>query len=113
MAQQSRLGRRATTLQRDPKGAIRVTYHETTVVEVRPNGTVVLDSGGWRTQTTKTRMNQASHQLGLCFSVYASRGTWYVDCWRSSEDYDNRVTCLFADGMKIPKEEARPCTGSH
>ena len=55
-----------------------VTYHETRVFEILPDGRVRLDSGGWRTATTKKRINQAARHFGRRFSVYAKNGDWYV-----------------------------------
>ena len=60
------------------QGKTIVRYHSTDVVTVYPNGNVKLDTGGWRTATTKVRMNQASAQFGLGFRVYADKGEWYV-----------------------------------
>jgi hypothetical protein len=72
MANQHKVGTTATAVQQQG-GIIRVIYHSTAVVEKTPEG-VRLDSGGWRTATTKTRMNQASNQFGLGFQVYAKAG---------------------------------------
>lgn len=40
---------------------------------------IVLNTGGWRTQTTKNRMNQASNQFHLGYWVYQSGGNWIVN----------------------------------
>jgi hypothetical protein len=50
-----------------------VWYHSTCVVEFDKD-VIKLCTGGWRTATTKTRMNQASNQFGLGYSVYQKRG---------------------------------------
>jgi hypothetical protein len=55
-----------------------VRYHNTIVVDREPDGTIVLDSGGWRTATTKLRMNQAANQFGLGFYVSQRKGDWFV-----------------------------------
>lgn len=39
---------------------------------------IKLDSGGWKKPLTKTRMNQASNQLGLGYLVYQKKGSWFV-----------------------------------
>lgn len=78
MTQTHKLGTRYTTLARLGDGTIRVTYHSTDVVTVRPNGDIVLDTGGWFTATTKVRMNQAANQLGLPYQVYQSDHSWFV-----------------------------------
>jgi hypothetical protein len=78
MGQQQRIGpgARATTVV-CTNGRIAVTYHSTLVVEATPDS-VTLDSGGWLTATTKTRMNQTSNQFDLGYHVYASKGLWHV-----------------------------------
>ena len=55
-----------------------VTYIQTNIVYWR-DGFVTLDSGGWETVTTKRKMNQASRQFGLGFSVYQRDYIWFVD----------------------------------
>ena len=93
MAQQHKVGSVHTAIQRSRDGITRIVYHSTSVVEIAPDGSVTLDSGGWRTSTTKTRMNQASNQFALGFQVYAKHGAWFVS-------FDGR-DLPFSDGMTI------------
>ena len=82
-------------------GARHYVYHRTAVVIVNPDKTIHLDSGGWRTATTRTAMNQASAQDELGFRVYQRRGDWFVD-WRGR-------TLPFTDQMlltHVPAEVA-------
>ena len=58
-------------------GRITVTYHNTRVVDVTTEH-ITLDTGGWRTVTTKLRMNQASVQFNLGYTVYQQKGQWFV-----------------------------------
>ncbi len=90
MSQNHTLGRRGTTARRGPDG-LSVVYHQTEVVHQLPDGGIVLDSGGWRTLTTKTRMNQAANQYGLDFQVSQKDFSWFVD-WKGA-------TIPFTDGM--------------
>lgn len=76
MAQQHQVGRTATTISTED-GETRVTYHSTAVVKFTAKR-VTLNSGGWMTATTKTRMNQASRQFGLGYSVFQKMYVWYV-----------------------------------
>ena len=92
MAQQSRLGTVATHVSRED-GVLTVRYHGTRVVEVYPNGKVILNSNGYRTSTTKTRMNQASTQFRLGFHVWQQNFAWFVDV--------DGHTLEFRDGMAI------------
>ena len=55
-----------------------VTYHETEVVNFDENK-IVLDSGGWKTVTTKRRMNQISSQYNLGYSVVQKKNKWFVN----------------------------------
>jgi hypothetical protein len=74
-------------------------YHRTAVVGVNTsNGAIRLDSGGWRTATTKLAMNQASHQDGLGFSVIQRKGDWFVN-WQGKE-------LPFTDGMVLSEEQS-------
>lgn len=92
MANQHRIGSHKTTRHRDSEGWYNVIYHETPVVKTK-NGKTILDSGGWRTNTTKTRMNQASHELGLGYSVFQNKHKWYVE--------HKGKTVPFSDGMGL------------
>lgn len=68
-----------------------VIYHKTAIVSWMDNK-ITLRSGGWETVTTKRKMNQASHQFGLGYSVYQRDHVWYVDL-------PDGNTVLFTDGM--------------
>jgi len=84
------IGTTATTIAKNS-----VTYHETTVVAFS-SGTITLDSGGWRTVTTKKRMNQASTEFGLGYSVFQKDFGWFVDL-------PNGETVDFKDGMTFSR----------
>ena len=77
MAQQSQIGRTATTIATDNEGYTVVTYHNTQVVRFN-NDEVYLNTGGWWSATTKTRMNQTAKQFGLGFSVFQKNDKWFV-----------------------------------
>lgn len=62
-----------TWLERRPDGSIAVRYHATDVVTYLPNGSFRLESGGWRTSTTKVRMQEYAP-----VSLYSERGIWYL-----------------------------------
>lgn len=78
MSQMEKIGAHHTTITRDREQNLVVHYHNTDVVTVRPSGEIILNTGGWRTVTTKRRMNQASAALGLGFTVYQEAGEWFV-----------------------------------
>ena len=79
MSQVHTVGKVATKVAVDSEGVLRVTYHGTHVVTVYPEGRIVLNTGGYFTVTTKTRMNQASNQFNLGFLVFQKDFDWYVD----------------------------------
>lgn len=73
-------------------GCTEYIYHSTSVAKIFDDGVVVLNSGGYRSNTTKLAMNQALNERGLPFSVYQKKGEWYVRDRRNNEDrafYDN------------------------
>ena len=59
-------------------GITRIVYHNTAVVKFN-NDEIILNSDGWNTVTTKTRMNQASNQFDLGFRVYQKNFDWFVE----------------------------------
>jgi hypothetical protein len=76
MSQQHKIGTVATTISTS-NGITRVCYHSTDVVSF-DSKSITLQTGGWWTATTKTRMNQAASQFDLNFSVSQKKGVWYV-----------------------------------
>lgn len=69
-----------------PHYAVRL--HQTDVVTMHPDGTYTLDSGGWKTTTTKDRINRyAPH------SLYAEKQEWWYRA--------NGIRYRFQDGMVV------------
>lgn len=63
----------------DTRGYTLYCYHGTDVVKVANcRSHVVLDSGGYRTYTTKLAMNQAFSEVGIRLRVVQIAYTWYV-----------------------------------
>jgi len=77
MSQQTRLGTHATTIQNRYGIETVVRYHTTEIVRFS-NERIELNTGGWRTATTKTRLNQASVQFGLGYHVHQKNYAWFV-----------------------------------
>ena len=91
------IGSRATTVAHwGDEGDTLVTYHETVVVMLKGD-TVTLNSGGYRTATTKRRMNETSARFHLGYRVFADAGHWYVQTWQQA-----RVP--FVDGMTFKRK---------
>lgn len=94
MSQQNRLGKLATTVCTMDNGDMVITYHSTPVVTKKANGSIVLNTGGWFTATTKTRMNQASHQFNLGYQVCQKAGNWFAS-WKGKEiPFDGSILVL-------------------
>lgn len=96
MAKQDKIGSHKTTISVVRTMTV-VTYHNTDVIQWG-NKTIMLNSGGWRTATTKLRMNQASRQYGLGIHVFQSKGKWYVN------HNDSGITLDFVDDMVINRK---------
>lgn len=84
-----KVGNNTYKVRRDDAIAIRL--HQTDVVTVFPDDSIKLDSGGWRTVTTKERMNA---WLPTPWHLWTEKGVWYLG--RRSDD-----TYLYADGIVI------------
>ena len=82
-----------TSIESDYDHPLIVRYHKTAIVKRDNAGVITLNSGGWRTVTTKRKMNQASHQFGLGYGVFQKDFDWYVDF--------NGATVEFEDGMEL------------
>jgi hypothetical protein len=92
----SRVSKKATSYRKTDEAIIFKLYG-TDIVTVYPKK-VVLNSGGYRTMTTKRRMNQISDELGLGYQVYSEKGEWVVvdKLWQSG-----RAELVFKDGMTL------------
>ena len=84
----------ATTITTGPDGAVSVRYHRTDVATLHPDGSATLRTGGWRTVTTKRRINQALRYFGIPALVYQHRHEWYVAA-HGGERLE------FEDGMRV------------
>ena len=62
-----------TYLEKRP-GAVAVRLHATDVLTFYPDGATVYNSGGWRTVTTKARMNE----YGAGVQISQARGVWFI-----------------------------------
>lgn len=81
-----------TYLKRRDNGNVAVQLHATDVVTIHSNDSVTLDSGGWRTVTTKDRINSYAE-----IRVFSDKGIWQV-----ARSWDGTGAVLFEDGMTIP-----------
>lgn len=104
MARQDKIGSHQTTTYRNEHGEICVQYHGTKVVVFNEQH-IILDNGGCKTATTKTRMNQASGQFKLGFKVYQKHGDWFCDYKGGTIPFLNGVVIL---DIKFGGEKSLP-----
>lgn len=80
-----------TRLHRREGGAVALRLHETDILTWRQNGDRVLNSGGWKTATTKARLRDAGIDL------YHHKNRWTIGgCEWTGGDF-----LLYADGMVL------------
>jgi hypothetical protein len=75
---------------------ITIVFHWTAIITYHPDGTIVLNSGDYRTVTTKSNLNQYTD----C-TVWQEKHVWYAS-------YGNSGKVLFEDGMVLIGEPSRP-----
>ena len=68
---------KATTVE-TTDGKTVITLYKTPIVTF-DDKQITLNHGGWRTSTTKSRMNQVSQIYDLGFTVYQSGYDWYIN----------------------------------
>ena len=81
----------STITDNDSNRVLMVTYHSTPVVKVINDRYVVLNNGGYYTNTTKRRMNQASLQYSLGYEVYQVDFIWYVSIGGEIAPFHNGI----------------------
>jgi hypothetical protein len=100
MTQQTTIGTHKTKIYREGEYT-KVKYYNTDVVSFNDEE-IILKTGGYKTKTTKTRMNQTSRQFNLGFNVYQKNWEWYVDV----EIVNTPYTYVFVgDTLRIPRQE--------
>lgn len=72
-------------VQNDVDGPIELQLHGTPVVTWHPNGKVTLLTGGWRTTTTKARMNAALRNSPV--QIIQKSRRWFVR-WAQHSTYE-------------------------
>lgn len=82
---------RSTVRYTTSDGTERIKYHDTVVLEVRKDGSIRLDSGGFRTVTTKERINTYQNIV----SIWQAKGEWSV--------HTGEAVIPFTDGMEFRK----------
>lgn len=83
-----KIGRNTYVIQNGLNYCIRL--YNTDIITFTPNGSIILRSGGYRTATTKNRINEFAHGL----HITQEDGLWYV--------HVKDQTVLFTDNMVVP-----------
>lgn len=79
---------------------VHLRLHSTRIITWEADGTIKLNSGGWRTVTTKKRMNDYTP-----FTVYQKDHEWYVCRWGVHDIPFEDGMVLKADGLSLPTED--------
>lgn len=83
-----------------PNGDTVIRLHHTDIVRISPKGKVTLNSGSWRTMTTKARMQR---YMPDGYQLISDRGLWYVVRVEHSYVWDKRnPRVAFYDGTTVP-----------
>ena len=77
MAQLNKVGKHRTKVGKEGRETF-VKYWHTKVVSFTED-TISLNNGGFLTNTTKARMNQASNEFGLGYRGYQKNYEWFVE----------------------------------
>lgn len=78
---------------------IAIRYHDTDVVLYTPES-IILNSGGYRIATTKSRINDALRVLPGRVVLYQNKGIWYITSGKSWDD-PNKITVVYYDGIEV------------
>jgi hypothetical protein len=73
-------------------GSVVTRLHTTDIHILRPDGAQVINSGGFRTSTTKERLNRYTKG----YAIYSGKGSWIV------RDLATGETLPFLDNMVLP-----------
>ena len=89
----SKLVRNNTRLTEYVDGRRTLRLHATDIITWKPDGKIILNSGGRRTHMTKERLNAF---LPDSIRVYQKNYSWYII---KNNDYTNKIA--FVDGMEL------------
>lgn len=89
-----------------------IRLHDTDIITYMPNGKIILNSGGWRTPTTKDRINSlVKLKDELDIGISQNKGLWYLSIrergaeveseWGKYRPWNTLQTVPFVDGIEI------------
>lgn len=86
----SKMVAKATILMTMPNGTEKLKYHNTIVVTKSPDGIYTLNSGGYKTNTTRSRIEDFTK-----IRIYQRKGIWYA----------GNSSVIFYDGIQFKDGE--------
>jgi len=92
------------TFERHENGDTIIRLHGTDIVRKHANGSVTLNSAGWKTVTTKDRMND---HMPAGYYLYSDKGQWYVSHGHRWANKD-AIAVPYFDGMVVPRDVIAP-----
>ena len=99
MANIQKIGTHKTKIRTENNNTI-VRYHDTDVVTFN-NKVVYLNTNGYKTNTTKVRINQTANEYNLWFKLYQKNYTWFVEIFSQGSHLINKPVTLKFDGNDI------------
>lgn len=78
MSQMQRISKNNTRVVKENGLLKSVQLHNTIILVIESDGSITLNTGGYKSVTTKARMNQASNEYNLHFTVYQEKNEWFV-----------------------------------
>lgn len=79
-----------TTLEKRYGGDIAVQHWSTDIITYRPDGSIIVDTSGWWTATTKARLN-----------LYVNGVSFFSDRGHLVHGFEDDTTYIYEDGMEI------------
>lgn len=74
-----------------------IVYHDTTIIQIYPDGSYRLNSGGWQTHSTKERLNTylfSSAQV----RIFQKNRKWWIESLRWPEQWEFRDNIAIKGG---------------
>lgn len=77
----------------EQNGMMTVVYVNTAIVQWN-NDKIILNTGGWKSVTTKRKMNQASNQFSLGYGVFQKDYEWFITWKGETIPFDDNEIIL-------------------
>jgi len=83
-------------------GEKHIRFHHTDIIIFKANGDIVLNSGSWKTPTTKERLNKYLNN----YQIFTDKGIWYLYNKKILHPWSDKDArhIVFADGITLHKD---------